>query len=81
MRQHGLGYILRTPLTLPPMILTPEELEALTEGLRGVAAGGGPNARGARALLFKVATLLPQAGIVPADDRSVAGGGASGGDI
>lgn len=65
--ERGLGYILRAPLALPPMILTPEELEALVTGLRLVTRTEGDTARAARALLIKVATLLPQAGIDPED--------------
>lgn len=61
--ERGLGYILRSPLMLPPTMLTPDELEALVEGLRAVDTEGNPRAKAARSLLFKVATLLPQAGI------------------
>ena len=61
--ERGLGYILRSPLMLPPMMLTPDELEALVEGLRHVSTEGNPRARAAKSLLFKVATLLPQAGL------------------
>lgn len=61
--ERGLGYILRSPLVLPPTMLTPDELDALVEGLRHVGLDGNPRARAARNLLFKVATLLPQAGI------------------
>lgn len=62
--ERGLGYILRSALVLPPTMLTGEELEALIEGLRAVAAtDANPRARAARSLLVKVATLLPQAGI------------------
>ncbi|MCX7286223.1 MAG: HTH domain-containing protein [Rhodobacterales bacterium] len=61
--ERGLGYILRSPLMLPPTMLTPEELEALVEGLRHVGQDGNPRARSARSLLYKVATLLPQSGI------------------
>jgi predicted DNA-binding transcriptional regulator YafY len=63
--ERGLGYILRAPLMLPPLMLTQDELEALMEGLRLVATGDSANARAARALRFKVATLLPQAGLIP----------------
>lgn len=63
--ERGLGYILRSPLMLPPTMLTPDELEALVEGLRHVADESNPRARAARSLLYKVATLLPQAGIDP----------------
>ncbi len=61
--ERGLGYILRSPLMLPPTMLTPDELDALVEGLRHVADGANPRARAARSLLAKIATLLPQAGI------------------
>lgn len=61
--ERGLGYILRSPLVLPPTMLTPEELEALVEGLRHVGKEGNPRARAAKSLLYKVATLLPQSGI------------------
>jgi len=63
--ERGLGYILRAPLVLPPMMLTQDELEALAQGLRAVSAAQGPHARGARSLLTKVATLLPQADLTP----------------
>ncbi len=63
--ERGLGYILRAPLMLPPVMLTQEELEALMEGLAHVGAGDSARARAARALRFKVATLLPQAGLLP----------------
>lgn len=55
--ERGVGYILRAPLVLPPLMLTEGELEALVEGLRLQGS------RAARGLLLKVATLLPQAGI------------------
>lgn len=58
--ERGLGYILRAPLLLPPMVLTPEELEALLAALETAAAT--PEGRAARSLLYKITTLLPQAG-------------------
>ena len=62
--ERGLGYILRAPLVLPPTLMTPDELEALVEGLRHIAEiDAHPRARAARTLLAKVATLMPQAGI------------------
>jgi predicted DNA-binding transcriptional regulator YafY len=61
--ERGLGYMLRSPLVLPPTMLTPEELEALVEGLRHVGRDENPRARAARSLLYKIATLLPQSGI------------------
>lgn len=63
--ERGLGYILRSPLMLPPIMLTQDELEALMDGLAYVAGKDGARAKAARALRFKVATLLPQAGLVP----------------
>jgi predicted DNA-binding transcriptional regulator YafY len=61
--ERGLGYIMRSPLMLPPTMLTHDELDALTEGLRLVDSDANPRARAARSLLTKIATLLPQAGI------------------
>ena len=61
--ERGLGYLLRSPLMLPPTMLTPDELEALVEGLRHVGRDGNPRAKAARSLLYKVAALLPQSGI------------------
>ncbi len=64
--ERGVGYILREPLVLPPTVLTQDELSALEEALRGLARQPDhPRARAARSLLYKVATLLPQAGIDP----------------
>ena len=64
--ERGLGYILRAPLVLPPTVLTPDELEALVEALRRMAdTPGHPRAKPARNLLYKIATLLPQAGVTP----------------
>jgi predicted DNA-binding transcriptional regulator YafY len=67
--ERGLGYILRSPLMLPPTMLTAEELEALAEGLRHVGQDGNPRAKAAKSLLYKIATLLPQAGIEPGSER------------
>ncbi|WP_050528753.1 helix-turn-helix transcriptional regulator [Pseudorhodobacter aquimaris] len=63
--ERGLGYILRSPLVLPPLMLTTEELAALMDGLARVGSGGTPHAKAARALRFKITTLLPQAGFIP----------------
>ena len=35
--ERGLGYILRTPLMLPPTLLTQDELDTLAEALRHIA--------------------------------------------
>ncbi len=58
--ERGVGYILRSPITLPPMILTGGELEALRAGVRLVADGTDPAlARAARALATKIASVTP----------------------
>lgn len=58
--ERGVGYILRAPLTLPPMILTPEEMEALRLGVRLVAEGVDPGlGRAARNLAAKIAAVMP----------------------
>lgn len=63
---RGLGYILRTPLVLPPTALTHDEAEVLGEALRRIADDPDhPRTRAARTLLYKIATLLPQAGLAP----------------
>ena len=61
--ERGLGYILRSALVLPPTMLTPEEAQALIEGLRWVGERPDTRGRAARSLLTKIATLLPQIGI------------------
>ena len=63
--ERGVGYILRTPLTLPPMILTPVEMLALRQGLRLVASSQDSTlAAAARSLAAKLATVAP----APRDD-------------
>lgn len=58
--ERGVGYILRSPITLPPMILTGSELEALRLGVRLVAEGPDPAlARAARGLATKIASVTP----------------------
>lgn len=66
--ERGTGYILRSVMLLPPLTLTPDEAEALADGLRHVGAtDSGAKARAARGLLARIATLLPQAGIEVGD--------------
>lgn len=63
--ERGVGYILRAPFTLPPMILSTVELEALRAGLRVVAEGDDAQlSRAARALAAKIASVTP----APASD-------------
>lgn len=58
--ERGVGYILRGPITLPPLILTPAEMDALHKGLTLAAQDSDAGvARAARALAGKIATVLP----------------------
>jgi predicted DNA-binding transcriptional regulator YafY len=58
--ERGLGYILREPITLPPLTLTPDEVQALTLGLQLVSHGADPSlARTAESLAGKIAAVLP----------------------
>jgi len=58
--ERGVGYILRAPITLPPMMLTAAELEALRLGVRLVAEGADPGlARAAQGLATKIASVTP----------------------
>lgn len=70
--ERGVGYILRAPITLPPMILTAAELEALRLGVRLVAEGADPGlGRAARSLASKVAAVTPQPVAPEGDDLFV----------
>jgi predicted DNA-binding transcriptional regulator YafY len=61
--ERGVGYILRSPITLPPMILSAVELAALRAGLRHVADGPDASlARAARGIAAKVAAVTPVLG-------------------
>jgi len=58
--ERGVGYILRAPTTLPPLMLAAAELEALRAGLRLVAGGTDPVlARAARSLASKIGAVAP----------------------
>ena len=57
--ERGVGYVLRQPITLPPMMLSAPEMLALRAGLRLVAEGGGDLAGAARSLAGKLAGLTP----------------------
>jgi predicted DNA-binding transcriptional regulator YafY len=58
--ERGVGYILRSPITLPPMILSGTEIEALRLGVKLVAEGEDPTlARAARSLAAKIASVTP----------------------
>ncbi len=58
--ERGVGYILRAPITLPPMVLTSAEMEAFRLGVRLVAEGEDPSlARAARSLATKIGAVTP----------------------
>jgi predicted DNA-binding transcriptional regulator YafY len=58
--ERGVGYILRSSITLPPLLLTADEAEALRTGLEVVATGEDQRlARAARALADKIGPALP----------------------
>lgn len=59
--ERGVGYILREPITLPPMTLSVEELEALNLGVAIVAEAADPDLkRAAESLAAKVDAVLPE---------------------
>lgn len=58
--ERGVGYILRAPVTLPPLILTSDELAVLQHFLTTTSeAPDGTLARGAKSLAAKIAAVLP----------------------
>jgi predicted DNA-binding transcriptional regulator YafY len=58
--ERGVGYILREPVSLPPLTLTPDEVQALTLGLQLVTRGADPSlTRAAESLQGKIAAVLP----------------------
>lgn len=58
--ERGVGYILRAPTTLPPLMLNGRELDALRGGLALVAGGDDPDlAQAARSLAAKIAAVTP----------------------
>ncbi len=59
--ERGVGYLLRAPITLPPMILTAEELQVLRLGIGMVCTGtDAALARAARGLASKIAAVTPK---------------------
>ncbi len=67
--ERGVGYLLRAPLTLPPMTLSMAELEALRQGLAHVAEGSEAGlARAAGSLAARIASVVPAAAF-PEDDE------------
>ncbi len=60
--ERGVGYILTAPITLPPVALTRDELEALRLGVQLVASAADPSlARAAISLRAKIAAVTPDA--------------------
>lgn len=58
--ERGVGYVLREPIFLPPMTLTPEELRALHLGVEVVRQTGDAElAAAAERLVGKIASVLP----------------------
>jgi predicted DNA-binding transcriptional regulator YafY len=58
--ERGVGYLLREPVTLPPLTLTADEVQALTLGLQLVTRGADPSlSRAADSLSAKIAAVLP----------------------
>lgn len=60
--ERGVGYLLRGAITLPPMILTSDEADALQFALDLASDTADPRlARAAKSLAEKLAVILPQA--------------------
>ncbi len=61
--ERGVGYILSAPITLPPVALTRDELEALRLGVQLVVSAADPSlARAATSLRAKIAAVTPDVG-------------------
>ena len=61
--ERGVGYMLSAPVTLPPVALTRDEMEALRLGVQLVASAADPSlARAATSLRAKIAAVTPDAG-------------------
>lgn len=59
--EAGIGYVLEDGFDLPPLMLTPDEIEAAVLGAQWVAARGDPDlARAARDLVAKIAASIPE---------------------
>jgi predicted DNA-binding transcriptional regulator YafY len=58
--EAGVGYLLRKGSDIPPLMFTPEEVEALVVGTRFVTAFSGDKlAAGAKTALLKIEAVLP----------------------
>lgn len=59
--EAGIGYVLERGYDMPPLMLTPDEIEAAVLGAQWVAARGDPAiARGARDLIAKIGDVVPE---------------------
>lgn len=59
--EAGIGYVLEAGYDMPPLMLTPDEIEAAVLGAQWVADRGDPAlARGARDLIAKIRDVVPQ---------------------
>jgi len=59
--EAGIGYVLKNGFDLPPLMLTPDELEAALLGAQWVAQRGDMNLRrGANSLMEKIQQIVPQ---------------------
>jgi predicted DNA-binding transcriptional regulator YafY len=59
--EAGLGYVLDDEFDMPPLMLTPDEIEAAVLGAQWVAGRGDPAlARAARDLIAKITSVVPE---------------------
>jgi len=66
--ERGVGYMVRDQITLPPLTLTPEELEALNLGMAIVGEAADPDLKSAAlSLAAKIDAVLPEETIAEAD--------------
>ncbi|WP_170523476.1 helix-turn-helix transcriptional regulator [Ruegeria arenilitoris] len=66
--ERGVGYMVREQVTLPPLNLTPAELEALNLGMAIVAEAADPDLKAAaEALAAKIDAVLPTQVVAEAD--------------
>lgn len=71
--ERGLGYMATAAITLPPLNLTEDELDALRLGIAGAAETGDPIlAAAARSLLAKIDAVLPPDGTKRPDGLGLA---------
>lgn len=66
--ERGVGYMVREAITLPPLTLTTEELEALNLGMAIVAEAADPELKAAaQSLVDKIDAVLPTQTVAEAD--------------